>query len=267
MGQSISSLVFRPPLRRAGAYVQQIDEYFIDVLAIGVCIPVLFIRSERAVATTLLLAHGNADDLKSVRPLVQRLVERLGVNVAAFEYPGYGHSMWLNRAETRPLKPSEAFVYAAADATFDWLLTKQHLNSADIVLYGYSLGSGAAVHLAVRCALEHVRCGGLILHAPIASVVRTVLPRICLTVPLLDMFANVDKIRLINCPVTIVHGMRDEVVPVSCAVQLENAAPSALLHDCLYIEDGRHNNLFLHGTLLFDHMRAFLDSVQIKPAE
>lgn len=256
MGNLVTNLVFRPP--KPGKPFA--DEYFVNLPDIGVCIPVLYLRTERATAraTTLLLAHGNGEDLSSLELFARHLVVQLGVNVAAFEYPGYGRSIWLDKNETKPLLPSEAFVYAAAEGAFQWLQTVQKIPSADIVFLGRSLGSGAAVHLAVHCALQNVRCGGLILLSPIASAVRVVLPRICITVPLVDMFANVDKIALINCRATVIHGTRDEVVPIQCAWHLNAVIPDAHRSAPLYIEGGGHNNLLARGNAVLDHINTFL---------
>lgn len=257
MGALLSSYVFVPP-PHALRQDDHKDVYFVNLPTIGVCIPVLHVKTDRATArpTTLLLAHGNAEDLTLIEPFVRFLVRRLGVSVAAFEYPGYGSSMWIDKEQTDPLLPSEARTYAAAEGAFQWL--RERVPSTDIILYGRSLGSGPAVHLAARCALDGTQCGGLILHSPIASVVRVVAPRVCVTVPLVDMFANIDKIGQINCRATVIHGARDAVVPIECARQLDAAIPDACRAAPLFIEQGHHNDLLQHGTALVDHIDAFL---------
>lgn len=257
MGALLSAYVFMPPTQSPRQRECK-DLHFVDVPAIGVCIPVLYVKSGQTATrpTALLLAHGNTEDLTLIESFVRFLSRRLGVDVAAFEYPGYGNSMWLDKNDSDQLLPSEARTYAAADAAFRWL--RERVPSADIILYGRSLGSGAAVHLAMCCALEGTACGGLILHSPIASVVRVVAPRICATLPLVDMFVNIDKIGQIKCRATVIHGTRDAVVPLACARQLDAAIPDVWHSPPLYVEGGGHNDLQQCGTTFIDHIDAFI---------
>lgn len=258
MGQWISSLVFRPPPVRRGSIRR--DLHTIDVPSIGVRIPILYVRTSRSTArqTTLLFAHGNGEDLALIESLIRYTVDTLGVSVLAFEYPGYGESVWIDASITDPLLPSEARCYAAAEAAFDWLVHQRGIASTDVVLYGRSLGSGSAVHLAVRCAALDMPCGGLILQSPIASVVRVVMPRMCMTLPLIDMFANVDKAAAIKCRTTVIHGVRDRIVPVECARQLDAALPECAHTPALFIEGADHNDIELHRAAWCAHMNSFI---------
>lgn len=261
MGSLISQYVFQPRAQRPLPESVHKDAHFIDLAGINISIPILFAATQLATArpTTLLFAHGNAEDLTLIEPMVRTLVQQLGVNVAAFEYPGYRGSAW-NDGNEAPLLPSEQYVYAAAEGAFQWLQDVQKIPSTDIILYGKSLGSGPAVHLAARAAREGTACGGLILQCPLASVVRVVAPRLWFTLPFIDMFANIDKIGEVKCRTTVIHGTRDEVVPVECARQLEAAIPVAYRAPALYIEGGYHNDLDRHGTALIDHINAFIAS-------
>ena len=268
MGASISSLVFQPPARSAAHRGARTELHSVSVPSIGVRIPVLYVQPARATArrTTLLFAHGNAEDLTLIETFVRYAAETLGVGVAAYEYPGYGDSTWLDDQVSDPLLPSETRCYAAAEAAFDWLVDEQQVPSADVILFGRSLGSGPSVHLAVRCATRNQVCGGLILQSPIASVVRVVVPRICVTLPLVDMFANIDKIGAIHCRATVIHGTRDRVVPIACAHQLDAALPDHSRMPPLYIEGAGHNDVELHRNEWCAHVNVFI-SVAMVAAE
>ena len=61
-------------------------------------------------------------------------------------------------------KPSVSDTYADIDACYQWLI-KEGIQPQDIVLYGQSVGSGPAVHLAAQTP----GLAGIILHSPIAS--------------------------------------------------------------------------------------------------
>jgi fermentation-respiration switch protein FrsA (DUF1100 family) len=92
-----------------------------------------------------------------------------------------------------------------------------------IVLYGRSLGSGPTCYLAERLAQEKQSIAGVILYAPFASVFRVVMPNFGFTL-LGDVFPNIDRIPNIQCPMMIIHGEADHVVPCSHGQALVEAA-------------------------------------------
>jgi len=172
---------------------------------------------------TLLLSHGNAEDLGSVRSLVPGLGS-LGFSVFAYDYRGYGLSNGT---------PSEQHVYADIDGAYDYLTTKVGVAPERIVAHGRSLGSGAAVDLAARRPV-----GGLVLESPFLTAFR-----VMTKVPLVpfDKFRNADKIGRVRCPVLVLHGEADEVVPVWHGRQLFDRAPEPKVF--VAIPGAHHNDL------------------------
>ena len=106
---------------------------------------------------TLLLSHGNAEDLGSTMPLLTGLRD-LGFSVFAYDYRGYGRSEGT---------PSEARVYADIDAAYEHLVRELRVRPERIVAHGRSLGAGAAVDLAARRPLA-----GLVLESPFVSALQ-----------------------------------------------------------------------------------------------
>jgi fermentation-respiration switch protein FrsA (DUF1100 family) len=144
---------------------------------------------------TLLVSHGNAEDLGDDQPWYDDL-RAAGFNVLAYDYEGYG---------TSEGTPSEAAAYRDEQAAYDYLTGTLHLPPSQIVVYGRSVGTGPAVELASR---EPV--GGLILQSPFLSAFRVlthwpILP--------LDRFPSYRRIGRVKCPVLIMHGRQDEVIP------------------------------------------------------
>lgn len=143
---------------------------------------------------TLLLSHGNAEDIGDDRFWLDDL-RAAGFSVLAYDYEGYG---------TSEGKPSESAAYADENAAYDYLVQSLKVPASDIVIYGRSLGSGPAVHLAARRPV-----GALILQSPFVSAFR-----VLTKVPLLpfDKFPNYKEIGRINCPLLIIHGESDALI-------------------------------------------------------
>lgn len=143
---------------------------------------------------TLLVSHGNAEDLGDDRDWLEGL-RRAGFNVFAYDYQGYGTSQG---------RPSENGAYDDENAAYDYLTTNLKVAPDRIIIFGRSVGSGPAVHLAARR-----RAAGLILQSPFVSAFR-VLTRL----PLLpfDKFPNSKEIGNVHCPLLIIHGVNDSVV-------------------------------------------------------
>jgi fermentation-respiration switch protein FrsA (DUF1100 family) len=177
-----------------------------------------------AATYTVLLSHGNAEDLGWVLPSLPPLRD-LGFGVFAYDYRGYGLSQG---------RASEQHVYADIDAAYDYLTRELRVPAARIILYGRSLGAGAAVDLAARQPV-----GGLILESPFLTAFR-VMTRI----PLFpfDRFRNVDKIGRVRCPVLVMHGEADEIVPLWHGQQLFERVPGPKMFLAV---PGAHHNDFL----------------------
>ncbi|MGD0128937.1 MAG: alpha/beta fold hydrolase [Terriglobia bacterium] len=98
----------------------------------------------------LLWFHGNAENIGyGLGHAV--FYSRLGVNVLAVDYRGYGRSEG---------SPDEAGVYRDADAAYDYLIRVRHIQPKNIFIYGHSLGGAVAIDLASRR-----ECGGLIVQS------------------------------------------------------------------------------------------------------
>ena len=106
---------------------------------------------------------------------------------------------------------STAKKYEDIDAAYTFLINVLHQNPQNIVVYGRSLGSGPSCYLAERLSKSNIRLGGLVLQSSILSVYRVAF-NFRFTLPG-DMFPNVDRIANICCPLLVIHGTRDEIVP------------------------------------------------------
>ncbi len=172
---------------------------------------------------TILYSHGNAEDLGDIQPVLQEL-QTIGFSVFGFDYRGYGTSQGT---------PSERNAYRDIDTAYNYLTQQLRVPAKQIIAYGRSVGGGVAVDLAARKPLA-----GLIMESAFTTAFRTVIP-----FPILpfDKFRNIDKIKKVNCPVLVMHGKADEVIPFQHGQQLFAAAPEPKLS--LWVDEAGHNDL------------------------
>jgi fermentation-respiration switch protein FrsA (DUF1100 family) len=201
-------------------------------------IATLHLPNPRA-AITVLYAHGNAEDLGQLAPWLEEL-RRAGFAVLAFDYRGYGLSTGG--------PPSAAGVTDDMAAVYHHAVSTLKIPPSRLVLYGRSVGSGPATDLASR-----VPVGGLVLESAFVSAFR-VLTRV--SVLPFDRFHNLRHIRRVRCPVLVIHGTDDEVIPVSHGRRLYEAAGQP--KQALWIEGAHHNDVpFVGGTRYWQALAAF----------
>ena len=136
LSPAVDKLAFRPP---RPSYRKEDVTLWIETDR-GSWIPAIHLN--RGFKFTLLISHGNAEDMGDSARLWQVLSEILRVNVFCYEYSGYGHATG---------KPSEENLYSDARAAVHLLVNELGLKaSSEIVLVGKSLGSCAVCHLASR---------------------------------------------------------------------------------------------------------------------
>lgn len=145
--------------------------------------------------------------------------------------------------------PNEAGLYADARAGYDWLVA-QGYTASDIVIDGYSLGSGPAVHLASERPAR-----ALILEAPytgVDDVARGVVGPFSALV--FDRFASRAVVGKVHMPVLVVHGDRDSVVPFAQGQRLYALANEP--KQFVAMPGSTHASLVADGA--YDHIWPFL---------
>lgn len=174
---------------------------------------------------TILYSHGNAEDLGDIRGDLERYCEH-GFSVIAYDYRGYGTSQG---------RPSEKASYTDIDAVYEYLIRQARIRPETIIVQGRSVGAGPSVDLAVRRPVA-----GLILESAFVTAYR-VLTRI----PLFpfDKFDNLRKIGKVPCPVLVIHGKGDTIVPFWHGEMLYQRAQEPKMN--LWVEGADHNDFRL----------------------
>lgn len=178
---------------------------------------------------TFLFCHGNAGNI-SHRMYKLYMLRELGFNVCIFDYRGYGKSKGM---------PSEQGIYKDTEAVYDYLISQKHIRSDQIVLYGESLGTAAAIDLASKRKI-----GGLIVEGAfscgkdVGKAWYPFLPRFVFS----DTFNSLKKIKSVDAPKLFIHARDDEIISIAFARKLFNVAPPP--KEFVEIK-GMHNDAYL----------------------
>ena len=149
---------------------------------------------------TIVYFHGNAGKLENRIHKLNHFKD-IDVNFLIISWRGFSGNSG---------KPTERGLYEDGKSTIDWL-KNIGLSDKDIVLYGESLGTGIATHIA-----QNRKFAGLVLETPFTSMVdaaKNVYPYIPVGILLKDRYENEKKIKHINIPVLVMHGEADQIVP------------------------------------------------------
>ncbi|NOU06558.1 MAG: alpha/beta hydrolase [Hyphomicrobiaceae bacterium] len=195
---------------------------------------------------TLIYFHGNGSALANRAPRFA-VYQSVGWGIAMMAYRGYGGSSG---------RPSEMANKSDAKQLYD-ALVRDGVPPASIVLYGESLGTGVATHVALTSP-----AAGLILESPYTSLPDAgaaqfwFMPVRWLMREKYDTAAIIGQIKM---PVLVLHGARDRTIPVALGRRIAELAPDPKT----YVEfpEGGHNDLYQPPNHAFQHVRKFVGSV------
>ena len=188
----------------------------------GVEISAVYLPNPQA-TYTILFSHGNAEDLGTLAFELEDM-KAMGFSVFAYDYHGYG---------TSGGKANEQNAYEDEEAAYDYLTQVLHVRADRIIAHGRSLGGALAIDLASRKPLA-----GLIVESSFVSAFR-----VLTGYPIFpfDKFRNLDKITQVPCPVLIIHGREDEVIPFWHGARLFELANGPKMN--FWVDGAGHNNL------------------------
>ena len=193
---------------------------------------------------TLLFFHGNAGSLENRIHKLNHFKE-MDINFLIIAWRGFSGNKG---------KPSEKGLYDDGQSAINWL-KNNGLDEKNLILYGESLGTGVATHLA-----QNKNFAGIILETPFTSMIdaaKTFYPYIPVKLLLKDKFENQKKIKNINLPILIMHGEVDQIVPFSMGKKIyEIANEPKYSHFTKY-----DNHMMEYDEKLILALRSFLKSL------
>ena len=212
------------PVKRAAAFHQPtVLELATDQgVTRGWFLPAPGVSGDRP-AGLVVFFHGNAELIDQQTKIV-RMYHAMGLSVLLPEYRGYGISEG---------SPSEKHIVADALAMMALATGRPEVEPAKVVLHGRSIGGGLAAQVADKMAKQH-KPAAVIVESTFVSVSgmawRYGAPSFLVRSPLKTGDAFVRA----TWPILIMHGQRDQIVPVDHAHELLKIVPDAtlLLFDC-----------------------------------
>lgn len=151
MGQSLSGLVFQPPMDCWSRF-QNNESIFMIGSKSGRSVPSFLI--DVGASITVIYSHGNSEIIPMLYDYLNYLTRKLFVNILAYEYNGY----YPNSENC-----SEEGCYSDISIVYDYLIEEKGFSPRQIVLWGVSLGSGPSCYLCEKLSKRGEILGGLIL--------------------------------------------------------------------------------------------------------
>jgi fermentation-respiration switch protein FrsA (DUF1100 family) len=158
--------------------------------------------------------HGNGEVIDYLPKQVEGF-RNLGMGVLLVEYPGFGRSSG---------DPTESSITETVVAAYDAVLKRDVVDSQRIIIFGRSLGGGAA------CALAALRPSAALIMQSAFSSTRpfahaALLPGFLVR----DQFDNGKVVTAYQQPILLFHGSRDTTIPPDHSRRLKSLAANARL--------------------------------------
>lgn len=169
---------------------------------------------------------GNTRSIKGWGKFARDFLSK-GYDFFVIDYRGFGKSSG---------KRSEENFHKDSEVAYKYLL--RFYKEEDIIIYGRSIGSGFATSLAARYNPKK-----LILDSPYYSMYHLVKMYIPIfpVASILKYTIRTDQfIQNVKCPIFLIHGVKDKLIPYRHSIMLTQLNKRAQL---IKIEGGGHNNL------------------------
>lgn len=218
-----------------------LEEVWLDVAGVGRVSS--WYRPGSASGLSLVFLHGNGENLETLRlsGTLDAFAE-LGLPFLAIDYPGYGRSAG---------KAAEPHLVDSALAGIEWI--EQRHSERPVALVGWSLGAAVALQAAARAPVD--RIVAMSPWTSLGDIGREHFPGWMVGVFVRETYDSLGAAKSLDLPVLVVHGERDNIVPVEHGRKIAAALSASRW---VGVPGYGHNDL-LGARLVWDEMRQFLD--------
>ena len=198
-------------------------------------IPCLFLpdRTGRKSKNFLLLFHGNAEDIFQARSLGEKFRDYLYMNIIIMEYPGY--SIYKSSEKNSDLILENTLI------VYDFIKQIFKISDNNIFIFGRSIGTSPAIYTASKRNPNSLFVVSAFTH--LKSVAQHLVGFINFL--LKDRFNSEDYIKNVKCPIFMVHGQSDSLIPFketlilkeNCNCPVEVSLPEKMTHNDFNLEE------------------------------
>jgi len=190
--------------------------------------------------------HGNAGNISHRLDNIRRLLDTVGLSIFIFDYREFGRSEGVI---------SKAGTFLDAEGVLRYLTVERQINHCDLLLFGRSLGTALAVHIA-----RSIEPLGIILEAAFTGTLDMLRRYFPFGVPpslTQTVYDNLSFIEAITCPILFIHGAHDQAIPISMGRTLyEKATAPKFFYE---VPQADHNDTYLVGReAYFERWRSFV---------
>ena len=209
-------------------------------------LPLLVFYPPSNIPVCIIYSHGNSGDLGSCLLEYYDIAVNTNCIVVSFEYPGYG--------ECKNQPSSESQFFKNLKMTYIFVKKCLGFKPNQIILYGFSLGTGIIFNLACQ---QKYHAAGLILQSPFLSIFRILYD--VNTTRYFDLFNNCDKAKHLCLKTLFIHGNKDTIIPYIHGRILSKLIPQEYFYDFLTVDNAGHNNIFkVNKELIYKKIRQFI---------
>jgi fermentation-respiration switch protein FrsA (DUF1100 family) len=198
-------------------------------------------------APALIWFYGNAENVAFLAPLIGTLRPQ-GYAMLVLDYRGYGQNGG---------RPNEDGLYRDADAAWDYLISRPDIDPQRITVFGRSLGSVPALHLADTRPVAAV-----ILDSPFttARAMAQVHYRFFPSFLVRYDMDNLARASRLTAPLLIIHGAEDRIAPTRMGRALAEAGRAQVFYE---VRGAGHNDVYeAAGAGYRDTIQRFLEAAR-----
>ncbi|MCY2962206.1 MAG: alpha/beta hydrolase [Planctomycetota bacterium] len=198
---------------------------------------------------------------RGFRVLEVGILTALGAEVLLFDYRGYADNLG---------RPTEEGLAHDSQAAWEFAQHALGWSREETVLYGESLGGALAVQLAAGESRRGHPPAGIILRSTFTSFTEAAChlwPSLRWILPT-DWYPSCERIGQVTCPILILHGELDRLVPFTMGRKLLESAPamsaSGIERRLVPLRNSEHNHAAVSdGPTMRQAIRQFLRDLQL----